>query len=99
MGEKDTLKIVGKMASLARLSLGPAEIAGFAEKAGAVIAYVRELSKLDTSGIEPTSHAIETEGRLRDDVARPSGTEEGIVAQAPETDGGFVQVPRVIEGE
>ena len=88
-----------RMTRLARLSFSEAELERVAAKAVSVLGYVRQLGELDTDGIEPTSHAVEMEPRLREDESHPSGMASEIIEAAPERDGPYVQVPKVIESE
>lgn len=91
--------IVKRMASLSRLRFDSKQQDDFARKAEAVLAYVEQLSELDTSGIDPTSHAADFTTPLREDVARDSGMQDSILSNAPDRDGEYVVVPRVLEGE
>jgi len=91
---KETIK---KMAHLARLSFPETELARYTEKASAILAYVKQLEELDTSKIEPMSHAMEVKGWLRDDAIVAPKLVEDIIAGAPERDGMYYQVPRVID--
>lgn len=99
-GKKEDMgKLVEKMASLARLHFDAAKLGDFVRKAEAVLSYIDQLSELDTTGIDPTSHAADFTTELRKDAARDSGMQEDILESAPAKDGSFVLVPRVLEGE
>ena len=92
-------EVIRKMAHLARLSFPEADLARYTEKVSSILEYVKQLEEIDTKNIEPMSHAIEVTGWLRDDViAKPMLAQE-IITVAPERDGMFYQVPRVIDGE
>lgn len=97
--DQDIKTTVEKMAKLANLHFPSDQLEKFAEKARSVIAYVNELQELDTTGIEPTSHAAEASSILRPDEAVPSTLAKEILNAAPERDGAFVQVPKVIDSE
>lgn len=97
--KEDMSKLVERMASLARLRFDPEKLGDFAHKAEAVLSYIDQLSELDTSGIEPTSHAADFTTSLRKDTAVDSGIQDDILESAPAKDGTFVLVPRVLEGE
>lgn len=97
--QDDMRRVVEKMASLARLRFDAAMRDDFTKKAQAVLAYVEQLNELDTSGIDPTSHAAEFATPLRADETQDSGIQEALLKAAPASDGGFVQVPKVLEGE
>lgn len=99
MKNPDIKSTVEHVADLARLRFPADKLDLFAAKVKAVISYVEQLSELDAAGIEPTSHAVETGSSLRADEAVSSQSAEGILAAVPESDGPFVQVPRVIESE
>ena len=95
----DMGEVVRKMASLAKLRFDPKKLTAFTQKAEAVLSYVEQLGELDTSGIDPTSHAADLKTPLRKDEAKDSGMQDGILADAPARDGQFFQVPRILEGE
>lgn len=89
--------VIRKMVHLARLKFPEGDEDRLTAKAKAVIAYVNELQKLDTTDIEPTSHAVEVTNGLREDHVIPSTLAEAILALAPEREGDHIQVPQVIE--
>lgn len=85
------------VARLARLALAPAEADKMMEQLGGILAYIRQLEKLDTADVVPTSHAVETGTPFRDDTVRPFGEKEEILKNAPDREGDFFRVPRIIE--
>jgi len=96
---KITVEEVQRVARLARLSPTPAQAEALAHDLGKILAYVDELSAVDTSGVEATSHAIVTEAPLREDSVQPSVSREEVLDMAPAShDGGFA-VPKVLEVE
>ncbi len=99
MKDQEIATIVEKMARLARMRFAEADSGRFAEKVRSVLSYVQQLQELDTSGIEPTSHAVLATGNLREDAVVPSAISETIIGASPERDGPFVQVPKVIDSE
>ena len=88
---------VTHVARLARLALSPAETETFREQIDGILGYIRQLDGLDTKGVVPTSHAIETGTPFRDDAVRPFGDREAILSNAPDREGDFFRVPRIIE--
>ena len=96
---QDVSAAMRRMAELAKMGFAPAEIERVVAKARSVLEYVEQLNEVDTDGVEPTSHAVDVGSNLRDDVAKPSGIESRIIEAAPEKDGPYVQVPKVIESE
>jgi aspartyl-tRNA(Asn)/glutamyl-tRNA(Gln) amidotransferase subunit C len=101
MTAKVTVADVERVAELAHLELAPDEIAPMLRDLNAILDYVAELNQLDTSGIEPLAQVGEVENAVipqpRADRLEPSLDRAVVMAQAPETDGVFFKVPKVIE--
>ncbi len=90
-------KDVEHVARLARLALQPDELQQMTEQMDAILAYVDKLNELDTTGIEPTSHAVPMENAFREDEIRTSLEQQRTLQNAPARTDGCFQVPRVIE--
>ncbi len=85
------------VARLSRLSLSSAEVDRMREQLGDIIAYIRQLDRLETSEVVPTSHAVEMGTPYRDDSVHPFGGKEEILKNAPDREEDFFRVPRIIE--
>ncbi len=85
------------VARLARLSLSAEEADTMKEQLGDILAYIRQLDRLDTAGVVPTSHAIEKGTPFREDSVLSFGEKEEILKNAPDRDGDCFRVPRIIE--
>jgi aspartyl-tRNA(Asn)/glutamyl-tRNA(Gln) amidotransferase subunit C len=90
--EKDVLKV----ANLARLEISADDISGMTEKVGEILSYINKLNELDTSGIEPTTHAISVCNAFRDDVVHESLAQEKALRNGPLQNGEAFVVPKVI---
>lgn len=92
---------VRRVAELAYLELTPDEEVRMGRDLNAILGYIAQLNELDTSAIEPMAQVAEVLGSatasLRADTPRPSLSREAVMASAPETDGTFFKVPKVIE--
>ncbi len=101
MTAKVTVADVERVAELAHLELTPEETGPMLRDLNAILDYVAELNQLDTSGIEPLAQMGELENAaippLRADRLEPSLDRAAVMSQAPETDGAFFKVPKVIE--
>jgi aspartyl-tRNA(Asn)/glutamyl-tRNA(Gln) amidotransferase subunit C len=101
MTAKVTVADVERVAELAHLELASDEIEPMLRDLNAILDYVAELNRLDTSGIEPLAQVGELENavipRPRADRLEPCLERAVVMAQAPETDGVFFKVPKVIE--
>jgi aspartyl-tRNA(Asn)/glutamyl-tRNA(Gln) amidotransferase subunit C len=87
---------VEHIAYLARLQLGPEEIETITPQLNNILLYMEKLSELDTSGIEPTTHALHLSNAFREDQVMTSLDQEEVLALAPEQGGGAFVVPKVI---
>jgi aspartyl-tRNA(Asn)/glutamyl-tRNA(Gln) amidotransferase subunit C len=90
-----TTEIVDHVAKLARLSLTEAERALYTEQLAKIIAYFDELAALDTTGIEPMSHALPVQNVMREDEVEKSPGHEVLLANAPCREGSFFRVPKI----
>lgn len=102
MSAKVTVEDVERVAELAHLELTPEETGGMLHDLNAILDYVAELNQLDTEGVEPLAEVseLQTEAgatELRADVVVASLDRAVVMSQAPETDGAFFKVPKVIE--
>jgi aspartyl-tRNA(Asn)/glutamyl-tRNA(Gln) amidotransferase subunit C len=102
MTAKVTVEEVERVAELAHLKLTQEEMPGMLGDLNAVLDYVAELNELDTAGVAPLAQVSELknaagESVLREDLLRPSLDRAVVMSQAPETDGAFFKVPKVIE--
>ncbi|MFO7597322.1 MAG: Asp-tRNA(Asn)/Glu-tRNA(Gln) amidotransferase subunit GatC [Desulfocurvibacter africanus] len=93
---KITPEILAKMASLARLELSEDKVGLFAEQLGDVLAYMDKLGELDTSAVEPLYSPVDKPTPMREDIAVKEFTREELLAGAPQTDGAFFIVPRIV---
>ena len=88
---------IEKVARLARLELSEEEKETFGNQMEQILTYMDQLNRLDTSGVEPTSHAIPIYNVFRDDEVKPSFPHEEVLAIAPDEEEGHFKVPRIIE--
>jgi aspartyl-tRNA(Asn)/glutamyl-tRNA(Gln) amidotransferase subunit C len=101
MAAKVTVEEVERVAELAHLELTPEESSAMLHDLNAILDYVAELNELDTAGVVPLAQVTElldvAGGGLRADVVVPSLDRTKVLAEAPETNGVFFKVPKVIE--
>ncbi len=86
---------VQKVALLARLQLTPEEEVRYTEQLAGIMTYIDQLSALDTTGVKPTTHALETSNITRPDTLQPWVDHEAILTQAPQREDSFFRVPRI----
>jgi aspartyl-tRNA(Asn)/glutamyl-tRNA(Gln) amidotransferase subunit C len=91
--------LVRNVAKLARLTVDESELPRLTGQIESILGYVAAIGRVDVSGVEPMAHAVPLHNVLREDVAGPALTREKVLGNAPETDGPFFKVPKVIGGE
>ena len=104
---KITEQVVNRVANLASLELSDDERVRMVRDLNTILEYMDRLDQLDTSNVEPMSQvsagrerANRLETALRDDVLeglRKSLPHDVALENAPDTDGVFFKVPKVIE--
>ncbi|MEG1609800.1 MAG: Asp-tRNA(Asn)/Glu-tRNA(Gln) amidotransferase subunit GatC [Bilophila sp.] len=87
------------LARLARLAPNEATLAHFGEQCADIIAYMDILAEVDTSAVlplySPVTHATPYRADEPSEAsARPP--RQDILANAPESDGAFFVVPRIV---
>jgi aspartyl-tRNA(Asn)/glutamyl-tRNA(Gln) amidotransferase subunit C len=90
---------VRHVARLSRLALGEEQLRKFTSQLESILEYVAKISQVDVSGVEPMAHALPLHNVFREDVAEPALPLEEVLKNAPETDGPFFKVPKVIGGD
>jgi aspartyl-tRNA(Asn)/glutamyl-tRNA(Gln) amidotransferase subunit C len=88
---------IEKVARLARLELSEEEKVTFGDQLEQILTYMEQLNRLDTAGVEPTSHAIPIHNAFREDETRPSFPQEEVLSISPDQENGHFKVPRIIE--
>jgi aspartyl-tRNA(Asn)/glutamyl-tRNA(Gln) amidotransferase subunit C len=89
---------VRELAVLARLALSDQEIARMTGDLDAILDYVDAMRELDTTGVEPMTHAVPFDCPLRPDQVAPSLPVDEALANAPRREASFFQVPRIVPG-
>lgn len=104
-GRAVTLEEVRRVAELANLRLTAEEEPAIERDLNAILGYIAQLNQLDTTGVPAMAQVGEVVGTahlpageaLRMDAVQPSLERGAVMRSAPETDGRFFKVPKVIE--
>ena len=94
---KITPEEVRRVALLARLRLTAEEESRLTAQLDKILQYVDQLNQLDTSKIEPFTHAVAIVNALRDDEVTNHADAADLLANAPEKNQTFFKVPKIIE--
>jgi aspartyl-tRNA(Asn)/glutamyl-tRNA(Gln) amidotransferase subunit C len=84
------------VAKLARLALTEEEVEIFGQQLGDLLGHVNALSELDTESVPATAQVVESRNVTRADVLAPCLDRERVLAEAPQRQGAFFRVPRII---
>ncbi len=90
---------VEHVAKLARLALTEEELNLFEGQLSAILEHAATVTKLDTEGVEPTSHSMPLMNVLRPDVVIPPIGSAAALANAPAEEDGHFRVPRILDDE
>ncbi|AJE16521.1 MULTISPECIES: Asp-tRNA(Asn)/Glu-tRNA(Gln) amidotransferase subunit GatC [Stutzerimonas] len=88
---------VEKIAHLARLGLAENDLPRTTETLNNILGLIDRMQAVDTSGVEPLAHPLETTQRLRADEVTEANHRDDYQAIAPAVENGLYLVPRVIE--
>jgi len=88
---------VRHISHLSRLNPTDDEVQLFSRQLSAILAYVEQLNEVDTTDVPPTAHALPVRNVFRADEPKESLTPDEALANAPQRDGNFFAVPKVLD--
>jgi aspartyl-tRNA(Asn)/glutamyl-tRNA(Gln) amidotransferase subunit C len=88
---------VRRIAHLARIAVADSEVPHLQGELNAMLAFVEQLSEVNVEGVEPMTSVTPMEMKERPDVVTDGEIADDIVRNAPETQGHFFLVPKVVE--
>ncbi len=91
---KETIE---KVAKLALLDLTEEDKEIFSKQLGDILSYFKKLDNLDTSKIEPTTHAIDLKNVYREDIPSKSLSNEEALKNAEHKKNGYFKAPRILK--
>ncbi len=97
MAERIDKVQVRKVAKLSRLELSEAEVKEFTGQLSAILDYMEKMNELDTTDVEPLAHCLAISNVFRADCVKDSLGTERTLANAPQRDGEFFKVPKILD--
>ena len=88
---------IAKVARLARLELDEEQMALYQEQLGGILDHAARVQSMPTEGVPPTSHPIRMTNAFRPDEVTGTLDRDELLAQAPDAEGGFFRVPRILD--
>ena len=89
--------LIENLAKLSHLSFDDDEREEIKADLQEMISFIEKLNEVDTTGVAPLLHMSSNVNILRDDVVQGSISREEALRNAPDTDGIFFKVPKVIK--
>lgn len=90
-------KLVSRLEHLARLELSEEERQLITQDLNDILAMVEQLNDLDSSNIEPLVYLNPDQNVWREDKVRDQIDREEAMKNAPDSDGQYFKVPKVID--
>ena len=98
-GKSVTPELVRSVARLARLAPDESKLPRLTAQIESILDYVAKVGEADVENVEPMAHALPLHNVLREDVVGAALPPDKVLQNAPETDGPFFKVPKVIGGD
>ena len=89
--------LIDDLAKLSHLSFSEQERKEIKADLQEMISFIEKLKEVNTDGVTPLLHMSSNVNILRDDVVQGSVSREEALKNAPDTDGTFFKVPKVIK--
>lgn len=88
---------IAKVARLARLALPDEDLEGYRIQCEVILEHAARVQALPTEGVTPTSHPLPRTNAFRPDVVSDCLDREEVLSQAPDRDGNYFLVPKILE--
>lgn len=88
---------VAKIARLARLKMEPERLDAMTAELNQILSFVEELQGVNTDNVAPMTSVTPMKLRHRADAVTDGGKPEAVLRNAPQRQGDFYTVPKVIE--
>jgi len=92
-----TMDLISYLEELGRIRLTDEEKAKTLTDLKSILEYMDKLNELDTSSVEPLSHAFPLTNVYREDVVTNGDLRDAILANAPTQKDGCFKVPKTVE--
>ena len=90
-------QLMSRLELLARLELSDAEKVRLKADLNNILGMVEKLNDLDVEGVEPLVYLNDAINRMREDQVANQVSREEALQNAPDQDGTFFRVPKVID--
>ena len=88
---------VHRIAHLARVAVADDEVEHLRGEINAILSFVEQLSEVNVEGVEPMTSVTPMVMKKRADVVNDGENAEAVLRNAPNSDGKYFLVPKVVE--
>lgn len=88
---------IRRIASLARIRVEDDQLEPLALELNGILGWIEQLNEVNVDGVEPLTGGAQMAMKMRDDLVTDGGYKEQILANAPDRNGDFFAVPKVVE--
>ena len=88
---------VRRIASLARIRVEEDEVLRLQSELNGILGWIEQLNEVTVDGIAPLTGGAQMALRLREDAVTDGNYPDKILANAPDREGNFFAVPKVVE--
>jgi len=88
---------VRRIARLARIKVTDQEAKALEKEISGILDWVKQLDEVDVANVEPMTRVTPMTLRKRDDKVTDGEIPEQVLANAPQREGNFFVVPKVVE--
>ena len=88
---------IEKLAHLSRLALSEDEVSLYTEQLRDIVNYAQSINELDLKDVEPMTHPMVPENVWRKDELKECTLKDKFLENAPNKDGDFFGVPRMMD--
>ena len=88
---------VRRIATLARIKVPEENLEPLAGELNNILGWIEQLSEVDTDDVQPMTSVVETVAPQRADVVTDGGAPDQVLRNAPQAEGAFYTVPKVVE--
>ena len=88
---------IRRIANLARMRVEDDQLAPLARELNGIMGWIEQLNEVNVDGVEPLTGGAQMAMKMRDDLVTDGGYPEKILANAPDRNGPFFAVPKVVE--
>lgn len=97
-GDQITIDVVRHVAELCRIALTEDEVELMKDQLAELLSEILVIQSIDTDQIEPTGHASNVDNVTREDEISQTLTVDQVLQNAPQSEGSFIRIRRVLEG-